>query len=687
VRECVHSWAVWLGIGMLAVLIDPLAGQAQPPGMLAAPSSPYNRSLDEIRRASVYWERRAGPQRQVVDVVCLVPDVATFLEAITVWDESRAFPILIDDVELTFKFLRAFRPARIVRYPGRGTPIASERLWDAAIVAVGRAWADEAAGGGAAALPIPRGDSVPRRLGPTPPGAVLSSPTSPMLAGAVALAAGRFQPLVRWECGKHHADLVTRDEAVELALGIEALIADRFENYSRLGDDCDFLTLAGNGPYHYQEKDGPCAFDDLVARSAGGGARWAFTGRMLGDATASVYRAMCSLFLQPETALLWNTYTERGQPWADYALGGAAQRLAPFSAVTLREGNRAGLADWRDVFERGNRFGLVVLNSSGGPTDFNLPGGPGHTGDIPPSVPAALVSIHSFSASEPNDAQTLAGRWLANGAFVYFGSMHEPYLQSFRPAGVVAGLIAEGLPLGAAVRRNPPEPFGKPWRLVYLGDPFYQLQATERRRPRLPDWDRLAAWPGYSEPPVLDARARDDDRLNWALKRALYELQVRGDKHERPDLAAVMLAIDRTRLNLQLRPVYDALLVDTLLEAKGRDKVLERLWSIHGAGRESVVERTREALTLAALAPLVAMHDLSQAVVLWAKVVRSDPSPAFLQTLTDRVAPMANTADGRGQWRTQLLAAKQQLGDKSPLAAVIAGALARVAQSKDDRKE
>ena len=52
----------------------------------------------------------------------------------------------------------------------------------------------------AAARPtLPPGDAVPRRLGPTPPGVVVSAPDSPMLAGAVALAAGRFQPLIRWE--------------------------------------------------------------------------------------------------------------------------------------------------------------------------------------------------------------------------------------------------------------------------------------------------------------------------------------------------------------------------------------------------------------------------------------------------------------------------------------------------------
>jgi hypothetical protein len=648
-----------LGIGVALLVALPAVGQLQPTGMLAAPSSPYNRSLDEIRRASVFWERRAGPRRQVVDVVCLVPDLPTFLEALSAWDESHAFPILIDDVELSFKFLRAFRPTRIVRYPRRGAPMAAERLWDAAV----------------AAVRAPRRDAAPG-----PPGVVLSSPTSPMLAGAVALAAGRFQPLVRWECGKHEDDLITRDEAIDLALGIEAVVADRIASYSKLGDDCDFLTLACDGPYRYQDKEGPGAFDDLVARSPGGGARWAFTGRLLGDSTASVYRAMCSLFLQPESILLLNTYTGREPPWTNYALGRVSDRLAPFGAVTLREGDRASLADWWSLFTPGNRFGLVMLNTSGSPTDFILPGGPGKTGDIPPSLPTAVLTIHSFSASAPFDPQTLAGRWLANGAFLYFGAMHEPFLQSFRPPGMVAGLIAEGLPLSAALRRNPPEPFGQPWRQVYLGDPLYQLQPRERRPPRLADWDRLAAWPAYHTLPQPEARAPDEARLDWALKTALELLQRGARPPGRLDLPAALLAIDRQRLAVGLRPVYDSLLVDTLLEANRRDELLERLWRIRGTEGGSVVVRAREALALSALAQRAGARDYSQAAVLWAKVVRNEPSPSFLQTFTDRVAALADTPARRSHWRAELEAAQRQLDGASPQAGVVGEALRRVAQ-------
>ena len=52
-------------------------------------------------RASDDWRRRSGPERAVIDQVCLVPDVPTFLEAIATWDDRHYFPILIDDVALS----------------------------------------------------------------------------------------------------------------------------------------------------------------------------------------------------------------------------------------------------------------------------------------------------------------------------------------------------------------------------------------------------------------------------------------------------------------------------------------------------------------------------------------------------------------------------------------------------------
>ena len=84
--------------------------------------------LAYLREASARWRRSQGPKRLVVDQVCLVPDVPTFLAAIAGWDERHFYPILIDDPQWTLPFLRAFRPARIVRCASasaskrRGTP-------------------------------------------------------------------------------------------------------------------------------------------------------------------------------------------------------------------------------------------------------------------------------------------------------------------------------------------------------------------------------------------------------------------------------------------------------------------------------------------------------------------------------------------------------------------------------------
>jgi hypothetical protein len=225
------------------------AAREAPGQPAAAAERPLPAYLDELRRASDGWRRRPGPERSVIDQVCLVPDLPTFLEAVAAWDERHYFPILIDDIELTFKFLRAFRPARIVRYPRKAAAIPPEQLWTRVRAAVGRAWTADDPGGGST------GDAVPKSLGATPPGVVLSSPEGPMLAGAVALAAGRFQPLLRWDVSKHYPDVLAADEAEELARSLERVVAAAVPNHAHLGDDCDFVTLAGDWPYRYNPRD------------------------------------------------------------------------------------------------------------------------------------------------------------------------------------------------------------------------------------------------------------------------------------------------------------------------------------------------------------------------------------------------------------------------------------------------
>ncbi|MGC8639057.1 MAG: hypothetical protein ACP5XB_04175, partial [Isosphaeraceae bacterium] len=324
--------------------------------------------IEPLLRAASRWRESCGPDRVVIDQVYLVADLSGFFEAVAAWNEHSFFPILFDDPAWSLPFLRAFRPSRVVRVAasrgmgdGRNPPdrafsppdsrAGARGLWLAAERAVARAWT----GDDTAEPDLPAAGAVPRHLGPTPPGLVFSNPESPMLAGAVALAAGRFQPLVRldpasaapgliaWDHRpqiKTFHDVLSLSDARRLARLVEAKARAVASPIGGLGDQCDFLTLAVDWPYRYRNDAEPGvlrgehALDDLIGRvlqgDEGGLAsartRWAFTGRLLGNPAASVYRAMCSLFLDPGDSLLWDTYTGSGI-WSAYGMTDAAHVL------------------------------------------------------------------------------------------------------------------------------------------------------------------------------------------------------------------------------------------------------------------------------------------------------------------------------------------------------------------------
>ena len=372
-----------------------------------------------LKKAAAEWDKRKGPKRQVVDVVCLVENLPGFFEAIAFWDESTYFPILFDDPEYSRKFIHAFVPSRVFRIPKKPPIDDKQALWNAALAAIGRSWSSEK--DGSARL---KGDEIPKLLGATPPGVVISHPESTSLAGAIALAAGRFQPLLRWETKRHFADVLQTDEAGLLTLEIEKEIAKIAPNYAAWGDDCDFATLAGDYPYRYNAPEkmtfraGIAAFDDLVGRSHDADMkRWAFTGRLLGDPASSSYRAMCALFLQPKYALCFNGYPEQDPSFMPYnTMIGARRRLDPIARTTLRSGTKkADLVSWHAMFDPQNRYGLLMITSHGAFTVFNIIGGAGRAADVPATNPTIVFMIHSFSAAEPLNGDTIAGRWLDNG--------------------------------------------------------------------------------------------------------------------------------------------------------------------------------------------------------------------------------------------------------------------------------
>ncbi len=148
---------------------------------------------------------------------------------------------------------------------------------------------------------------------------------------------------------------------------------------------------------------------------------------------------MGALFLAPDAALFWDTYRLRpavvglhpGPGGTPVCIGRGSRR----AGSSYGAGREASLTGWQRLTDPSNRFGLIWINTSGSPTDFSIAGGPGRPADVPGGFPASVVMIHSFSAADPAAPGTLAGRWLAQGAFVYFGSVNEPLLVAFRRPG------------------------------------------------------------------------------------------------------------------------------------------------------------------------------------------------------------------------------------------------------------
>ena len=772
----------WRGLGRSqARVVERLAqllGFVQEPAVadaaVAGPVQLDDPRLDYLRRAADSWRLSAGRKRLVVDQVCLVPDVATFLEAIAAWDERHFFPILIDEPAWTLPFLRAFRPGRVVRFAGRARPeeslvqastlnppAESEVVWSRALQAVARAWS----GPSESSRTLPDASLPPRTLGATPPGVVLTAPQAPMLAGAVALAAGHFQPLVRAESsievrGKmghsirppRFGDVLTVEQAWQFARRVEALVGSVIPRHGELGDDCDFLTIAADWPYRYScdVEGGPLrglyALDDLIGRRLESPSgtnwldrarpRWAYSGRLMGDPAASVARAMGALFLEPDSALLWNTYIGQ-KPWSDYSMGAASAELSRAipgtGAVVHCAGRQADLANWHRQLDPFNPFSLVLMNSSGAPAMFAIRGGLGRPSDLPRGVPAAVAMIHSFSAADPTDPQTIAGRWLAQGAFVYFGAMNEPFLLAFRPPRLVAELMAAEIPFVAALRRGELEAFGFPWRFVFLGDPLYRLQnnvmTPELRqnhnagqpgrggRIDATEWQMIAPdyadWPvaeitapaaGTNQPVTRRVSESDDERFRWCVDMAISDLVgppsrvspsrfassagARDSTLPNPGWHAVLRQIRRDRLDRAIRPFFDELLIDALEDVGAVDELMTRLAHVPPGERGPRVWQALENCGMARLARLAQERDtarsLARALDVWDQLMRLGwpKNSQFPAHFTERVAAVVGVDARRCRlWLDRLRQAGDVLStepDRFPHAAVIASERARV---------
>ncbi|MEG4282931.1 hypothetical protein QUB68_07360 [Microcoleus sp. A006_D1] len=409
-----------------------------------------------------------------VNRIVLVPDEATFLAAIQKWNLKGNWPILIEDKKYVPMFLQRFKPEEIVRLPSIKQQLPkNQKLQQLMLKSAAAAWN---------ATDAQTLKAKWQELGWEPPGVVITSENDPARIAAVALAAARGQPLVFLEgnFGKPN-DNLNEAQWKNLQTAVTKAVESTGYFYSQLGDEIDTITIVRQLAVKYQSpqnKDEQLAVTDGLGRHPNG-ERWAAAGWIYGSQVRSIYQAMCAIFLDSETAMLYDSYPKEGN-WGKYEMESAASGLKAIGLnVELVQQPDSSLQTWRSLASKPWRFDLILMNSKGYPKSFQVGDGDAPVDDIPKlQFPAAIHMIHSWSASDPDDASTVAGRWLQNGAYAYIGSVNEPLLSAFIPPKIMVDRLKRGSPFLIAARQLE----SPPWKVATIGDP---LMSIAKPRPRI----------------------------------------------------------------------------------------------------------------------------------------------------------------------------------------------------------
>jgi len=440
-------------------------------------------------------------QLPVVPVLVLVPDAASYVEAIARWTPRVRFPVLIDNGSIEShqdiaRFTRGFEPTRIVRWTYAPKlnewPDGVPERQAAVDRAVNRAWVAK-----------PDADSKAliahwKSIGLTPPGLIVASLEDRAWTAALALAAGRAEPIV-WIKAQQNINLPWPMAECDLFdAQIRAAAAATGLAWDKLGDDLDAVTLCshipskvalvpggpdgGSGGRPAVKEGDNAATTDRIGRlplPADHSARWAWSSQLFGNESRAAYRAMCSLFIQQRSAWLFDGYQAKGQPWESWDCTKAAEVLKQANfRVTLDDTPKQGRDDWRARAAAPLDAGLIFINSMGNSDFFDLQPGRCRPGDVPLLlVPSMVHMVHSWSVQFPAIRETVGGRWMDAGAYVYYGSVHEPYLNAFVPTPNAAARLCAGAAWGAALRLEN----GPMWRLASFGDPLTTVGPPAKR--------------------------------------------------------------------------------------------------------------------------------------------------------------------------------------------------------------
>lgn len=514
---------------MALAVVCAACAQAEPARPPEPPGRDWQTGLG-VRAATVEF------RWPVVDRVVLVPDADTYLDEIAEWSPSGRWPVLFVDDHLAPMFIRRFAPAEVVLRepltprPAIDVPTRVDR-------AVAHAW-------GARDVRLTPGEAFAAR-GHVPPGIVVASAQDPAWTAALALAAGRGQPIV-WTDDDYGRPNRTLDlaGAERLRAFLAHAAAQSGQAWAGLGDAIDAVTvcrrMAGGVqapmPIAIVQRMGgvdpraikpPFATTDWITRHDDGG-RWAMCGWIFGDEGRAAYMAMCALFLPRDAVFALHTY-ESGKPWDEYDPAPIANDLrAKGFHVDVRGREQATPGAWTELLKTGIDADVIYMTSKGNARDFELAIGPKRTpGDVPVlRRPAMLCMVHSYSLAAPERLDTVGGRWLAHGVYAYAGSMDEPFVAAFVPGRDMFARCAALFPFLAATRQFPAHPLSVPWKVQTIGDPLLTLVAPENvpERPRVRVTKSKGrelheavtqAWRTASETRSAEDYARAAELLGW----------------------------------------------------------------------------------------------------------------------------------------------------------------------------
>jgi hypothetical protein len=549
---------------------------------------------DEVSWAVRLGNRVAQVQLAIptVDRVVLVPDVQTYVAELRKWSPKGRWPVLIEDDVCAPLFVRAFQPAALIRRPSVRTGTDADLIVPADLDRV----VIHAFGGDPN---VHTSRTVFTGQGFEPPGVVVASMQDPAWTGAVALAAGRGQPLVWVDGSFGQPDNTVTDGFVRRwrAAVQEACEGSGFE-FGVLGEKLETITIcramAGKANVALPAnqtmriggggKNGPVAVTDFLGRTEDG-ERFAYVGWIWGDSARAAYMAMSSLFLSREDVMLYNSYQESGE-WGTFSM----QRVAPI----LRElsfnvnevvGVDAAPSDWQRMIRHGFADDVMLLNTKGNADWFQLRGGSVDCLDVPVLChPLALHMVHSWSLTVPDSPGTIGHRWLRNGAYSYVGSAHEPFLGAFVPPDMVVRRCLSGVPFLIA-SRHWSGPFGVPWRVQTIGDPLMLwVSSSHVPRRRIEVEDREAGEELRALLPDLMRAAAErpsGNELERAL-RLLYMLEqesIAVALWKSVSRAGVTAGAARQALPSLYRTGERALLLEAFLMLETRDAIaLDMLW-------------------------------------------------------------------------------------------------------------